>query len=471
MPLPVAIHALSSPDALLTLAKWGGLPAAVLVVRSWAKGYVCREDRNLAGKTFILTGCFSGTGLSVLQSLADRGAQIIALHPSPTSASVVQLLMLVRSVSSNERIYVEECDLSSVSSIKTFVQSWQRDAKSGMVQDIEARVDGIVFCEGDGAGEESMGYGVGVTYARQVADADKLERRHATHLTGRHALVQLLLPTLLRSASTSTSPIRIVNQVSPFYAAVTPSTFHPLDLDYTSPERPYPSKAPWLAEGQVALASVLLWREFQSRIRLASSSQPSSTAPPPSAPPSAAAAPTSSPILALSVCPGLTRSSIRQTLRASPSHPYFSPAGLALYLLIWPLVWLFAKSAGEAAEGIMGALMGNTEGEQKRGKGKKVKGPDGKEEDVKKEGEDGKDGVRRMTVKGGALYREGLEVRITMLEALDPSVAVQLWDAESKRVERLLSAAVKAEKETKEQDDSKKSRSAAETAKGGEKDD
>ncbi|CEQ39401.1 SPOSA6832_00917, partial [Sporobolomyces salmonicolor] len=467
MPLPVAIHALSSPDALLSLAKWGGLPAAVLVVRSWAKGYVCREDRNLAGKTFILTGCFSGTGLSVLQSLADRGAQIIALHPSPTSASVVQLLMLVRSVSSNERIYVEECDLSSISSIKTFVQSWQRDAKSGMVQDIEARVDGIVFCEGDGAGEEGMGYGVGVRYARQVADVDKLERRHATHLTGRHALVQLLLPTLLRSASTSTSPVRIVNQVSPFYAAVTPSTFHPLDLDYTSSERPYPSKAPWLAEGQVALASILLWREFQSRIRLASSSQPSSTSPP-----SAAAAPTSSPILALSLCPGLTRSSIRQTLRVSPSHSCFSFAGLALYLLIWPLVWLFAKSAGEAAEGIMGALMGDTEGEKQRGRGKKVKGPDGKEEDVEKEADDGKDGIRRMTVKGGAFYREGLEVRITMLEALDPSVATQLWDAESKRVERLLSIAVKLEKETKGEADTRKSSGGAETAKaGGKKDD
>ena len=104
-----------------------------------------------------MQGGFSGAGLEVLQFLAAQGAQVIALHPDPTSASVVQLLMLLRSTSSNERIYVEECDLSSIDSIKGFIQKWQKDAKSGMVQDLEARIDGIIFCDGEGAGEEVIG--------------------------------------------------------------------------------------------------------------------------------------------------------------------------------------------------------------------------------------------------------------------------------------------------------------------------
>lgn len=336
---------------------------------------------------------------------------MIALHPDPTSPAVVQLLMLLRSTSSNERIYVEECDLSSIDSIKRFVQQWQKDAKSGMVQDLEARIDGIVFCEGDGAGLEGHGYGVGPVQCRQVGTDEAIESRHATHLTGRHALVQLLLPTLLRSASTATSPVRVINQVSPFYSATVPSTFAPLDLDYST--RLFPSRAPWIAEGQVALASVLLWKEFQSRLEATSSATAPSAkeggANPTTVP--SDAVPTSSPILALSVCPGLTRSYFRQTLRASTTHPHFSPIGLAVYLLILPIVWLFAKSASEGSQVVLGALMADTvaEGERRKKKKKRVKTPEGVL--VEDEEEPGKRGERRMWIRGGALYREGLVVR------------------------------------------------------------
>ncbi|GAA5948298.1 hypothetical protein JCM3765_001359 [Sporobolomyces pararoseus] len=453
MPLPVAIHAaLNYSDLVWQLTKWGGAITTALTIRSYTKGYVCCEEKELAGKTYMLAGGFSGAGLEVLQFLAAQGAQVIALHPDPTTASVVQLLMLLRSTSSNERIYVEECDLSSIDSIKVFIQKWQKDAKSGMVQDLEARIDGIIFCDGDGAGEEGIGYGVGPSEMNQTGTDEKIEKRHGTHLTGRHALVQLLLPTLLRSASTATSPIRIINQVSPFYSAVVPSTFQPLDLDYSS--RPFPKNAPWIAEGQVALASVLLWREFQSRLELTSSAnQSGKTNQPSSKTVPSDALPTSSPILALSVCPGLTRSYIRQILRASTTHPHFSPIGLAIYLLILPFIWLFAKSASEGAQVVLGALMADTVAEGERGKKKKkrVKTPEGIE--VEDEEEPGKRGERRMFVRGGALYREGLVVRLPILDKLPPTTANDLWEAESKRVERLLAASVKVEKEKKEAKD------------------
>ncbi|GAA6064431.1 hypothetical protein JCM10212_005310 [Sporobolomyces blumeae] len=450
MPLPVAIHALMASDALWQVTKYGGIAAAALSIRSWAKGYRCSEDKELAGKTYMLSGGLSGTGLEVLQFLAAKGAQVIVVHPDPESPAVVQLLMLLRSIASNERIYVEQCDLASIDSIKSFVLKWQRDAKSGMVQDLEARIDGIVFCDGDGAGVESVGYGVGKRMKDQVGTDEKLELRHATHLTGRHALVQLLLPTLLRSASTATSPIRIINQVSPFYSAVVPATFKPLDLDYAS--HPYPSGALALAEGRIALAAILLWREFQSRLdQTSSESKPDAASAPASAVP-----PSASPIMSLCVCPGLTRSYVRQALRASPSHPGFSPFGLAIYLVVFPLVWLFAKSASEASQIVLGAIMADTLAEGERGKKKnkkRVKTPEGVV--VEDEEAPGKQGDQTMLVRGGALYREGLEVRLPILDKLPPSTATDIWTAESKRVERLLAASVTAEKERKKEEEDK----------------
>ena len=331
--------------------------------------------------------------------------------------------MLLRSTAQNERIYVEQCDLSSIDSIKCFIQKWQKDAKSGMVQDLEARIDGIIFCDGDGAGDEGLGYGTRMRKSKQVGIDETMETRHATHLTGRHALVQLLLPTLLRSASTATSPIRIINQVSAFYAAIVPRTFN-LDLEYTA--RPFPSRSPELVEGQVALASIILWKEFQSRLELTSSSSSTKkdSTSTPSAPPSDAL-PTSSPILALSVCPGLTRSYARQYLRASTSHSNFSPIGLAIYLVLLPFIWLFAKSASEGAQVVLGALMADTVAEGERGKKKKKRVKDPKGVIIVDEEEEAKKGERRMWVKGGGLYREGLEVRYltfshTCLSPADP---------------------------------------------------
>jgi hypothetical protein len=110
------------------------------------------------------------------------------------------------------------------------------------------------------------------------------------------------------------------------------------------------------------------------------------------------------------------------------------------------------------------------EGERGKKKKKRVKTPEGLF--VEDEEEKGKRGERRMWVKGGALYREGALLRyvlpryfisravelshacnlrrLPILDALPPTTANELWEAESKRVERLLSASVKVEKEQKE---------------------
>ncbi len=379
----------------------------------------------------VLQGGFSGVGLAVLQYLAAEGAQVIVLTPEPLAPSVIQLLLLLRSSTENERLYAEKCDLADLALIRTFVKGWQKDARSGMVQDLEARIDGILFCDEDDMAEEP-GIGAAPDRCKSTTPLEGVSRYSMTRLTGRHALVQLLLPILLRSAATSTSPLRIVNSVSPFYATVTAESFRPEDVDYTESDAPpYPASQPWIAQGQVALASTLLWQEFQRRV---TSTAAEKQAPPPPAsdfaandPAAPEAAAAATPILALSACPGLTRSTLRALLRASPSSPSFSVLGCAAYLLVYPLVWLFAKSAEEGAQCILAALMADVyrpgetpEQRRRRTTEKTARGPDGKTDRADASGAAQKgalaDDRPPLLVCGGALYREGLEVRCVLLQ-------------------------------------------------------
>ncbi|BGP35001.1 hypothetical protein JCM10296v2_006825 [Rhodotorula toruloides] len=425
MPLASLVHWLGSTSAsstVSTLAFWGSLAALVVGLRAWSKGYVCKEERGLAGKTFLLTGGFSGVGLAVFQHLAEAGAQVIVLTPDPSSPATTQLLLLLRSSTSNERLYAEECDLGSPTSIKRFVEGWKKDAREGMVKDLEARIDGIVFC--DEAGETQW--------------REKAKRV----LMSRHMLVQLLMPVLLRSAATSTSPIRIVNTLdSPFYAAVTPDTFEPVPLvteqaveKADAPAEKSRQLSSVVQGGRLALASVLLWRELQARL---STSEPKSLTGL-SASGDARVA-TSSPILAFSVSPGIIRSSLRSLLPfASRQSPHsrvppsiYASLGLLFSLFTYPLVWIFGKSADEGAQVVLGAIMGEVE---RSGSAERVvKGPSGERVDA--DGPEGTGGRQKMRVRGGALYREGWEVPLPLLDNLATSVRGEFWDAECKALE------------------------------------
>lgn len=344
-------------------------------------------------------GGLSGVGLAVFQHLAAAGAQVIVLTPDPESPSTIQLLLLLRSSTSNERLYAEQCDLNSIQSIRNFVESWKKDAREGMVKDLEARIDGIVFCD-------------------EAAEA-RWQDRAKRVLTGRHTLVELLMPVLLRSAATSTSPIRIINTLdSAFYAAVTPDAFDPVALvaEQQSTESGTPTAtsrhlSPIVQDGRLAVASVLLWREFGAR--LSSKSRINASAGVSTGCDARVAA--TSPLLALSVSPGILRRSLRSLLpfpagRTAHSRlpaPIYVLLSLLVSLVTWPATWVFGKSADEGAQVVLGALKGEMErGDD--GTGRIVKGREG--ERVGAGTPDGEEGGRMMRVRGGALYREGREV-------------------------------------------------------------
>ncbi|GAA5866083.1 hypothetical protein JCM8547_000592 [Rhodosporidiobolus lusitaniae] len=436
MPLPLAVSLLGSNEGLVRLATYGGGAALLFAVRKWAAGYRApdmMELGELSGKTYILTGAFSGPGLEVFSALALRGAQVIALHPSPLSPPVVQLLTLLRSATSNDRLYADACDLSSLVSVRTFVQQWSKDARGGMVGDLEARIDGVVFC--DDLDSEAVPYGVPAVEVEQ-AGGESIERYKAEHLTGRHALVQLLMPLFLRQASTSSTPVRVVNCVNPFYSAVVPGqeALDPGRLGVSG------RKASWRAMGEVGAASVLLWEEFSRRLA-ASTASSSTTSSPPADEGAEKSAPTPSlPVLAFSLCPGLTRSTVRTLLRASPSHPSFSLLGFAFYLLLSSLLYLLLKSSGSAAESVLGAVLADEKGRKREKRVLEVEGEGvGEEERVRmgRRDEGGEWERGRFEVRGGGLYREGREVRVPLFAKLPASTPVKVWEYESKLVERV----------------------------------
>ncbi|KAM0750504.1 hypothetical protein T439DRAFT_381177 [Meredithblackwellia eburnea MCA 4105] len=420
--------------------------AALGVLRTYSAGFVCQERRNLVDKTFILVGAFSGPGLVLFRILAQLGCQVIALHPDPSSPEILQMVMLLRESTKNERLYAEECDILSIASIRSFVKSWGRDARKGMVGDLKARIEAIVFCDGLGSGLEGVGIGLPLSHAPVAAGAspqDKVELNHASLLLNRHAFIQLLLPVLLESARES--PVRVILSLSPFYAASRP-LLPDLDLDFAKHPKEYPVIAPWVAEGQASLASLALFREFQDRVE---TSQTTTNVP-------AVAATTdgTAGIVTLFVCGGFTRQWFRRNLRAESTHPHFSWVGFIAYIVLFPLLWLFAKSAEEGAQDLLLAVLGTVkrpvvpkvEDEAVLQEQEELKAKE--DEKTRQEGKkiERDSGPSEITLRPGCFYREGAEVKVALLEDAGPTLGPSLWALESKRVEKFVALAEAQEK-------------------------
>lgn len=455
MVLPFAASAASYLHLPLTqFALAGASVASLLALRRAAAGPKCPDRRRLDNKTFILVGCWSGPGLSLVTDLAWAGAQVILLHPDPLDPAVVQLLILLRHSTANERIYAEECDMLDVGSIRRFARKWEKEGRGGMVNELEARIEGVVFCDGDGSGFTGGGIGErtevvsGLGKDQALVD-EGVEKQHMALLLSRHAFLQLMLPSLLKSSATS--PVRIISQLSPFYAAAIPSLLPPspsppnLNLDVS----PSPS-SPWLHQARLALASLLLLRDLQRRSDLGPSRQNGGAG-----------------LVVLFASGGFTRQWARRTLRAEWYAPGFSWAGYALWWVLLPVVWVFLRSAEEASRELVRCVMGEVrevgvvEGaETSQAKTESDEAAEGGKKVRRGEGED----KPRTRLRRGALYRNGTEIRcvsspafpaaalpadcdgtcrIAALEAMPASLPSELWERESARVEKLVAVAVK----------------------------
>ena len=213
------------------------------VLRALSQGRSTNRERDLHARTVLLTGGFTSLGVTILHSLAQRGAHIIALTDQPEESSQLSILIhLLRSTTSNEHIYVEECDLSSPTSIRRFCTKF--------LTGNEQRLDAIIFAhEHKHLGSPSFLSTTSVAQDQKTRDTNSL----ATFL-----ITTLLLPSLL--VAPPERDIRIINVVNPFYAAAVGLPFSP-SFAYDPPARR--SDSLFLREGHRALRSVILTRHLQ----------------------------------------------------------------------------------------------------------------------------------------------------------------------------------------------------------------
>ena len=184
----------------------------------------------------VSQGGFTPLGLTLIQSLAQRGARVIALSPRPIDHPEVQILVdLLRSTTKNDHVYAEECDLSSSASVRAFC--------TGFLTGKDTRLDAIVFAH------EYPPIG---SLMAPDDPAELAARRRAASLAT-FLMMTLLLPVLL--VAPVERDIRIVNVVNPFYAAAS-LTYSLTDV--------LPPTAPLLKlEGRRSLETVIFVRHLQ----------------------------------------------------------------------------------------------------------------------------------------------------------------------------------------------------------------
>ncbi|KAG2118207.1 uncharacterized protein F5147DRAFT_670472 [Suillus discolor] len=209
---------------------------AIVVVRAFARGRTTNRERDMHARVVLLTGGFTPLGLTLMQNLAQRGAHIIALSPKPVQDSEVEILInLLRSTTKNDQIFADECDLTSASSVRSFC--------SRFLTAKETRLDGIVF-----AHEYQQ---LGSIIGRQDSAILTQERQNASLAS--FLILTLLLPVLL--VAPAERDIRIINVVNPFYAAAAPS--------FSPTSKPPPSSPLFHQEGWRSLQMIVFTRHLQ----------------------------------------------------------------------------------------------------------------------------------------------------------------------------------------------------------------
>ncbi|KAK4329668.1 Peptidase M50B-like-domain containing protein [Rhodotorula toruloides] len=137
MPLASLVHWLSSTPAsstLSTLAFWGSLVTLVVGLRAWSKGYVCKEERGLAGKSFLLTPTLSAP---------SRQAQVPQLDQAVETQAARREAMVERSSEAVVGGDGQVKRMEEEAGLKKRWQGWQTSTSTVWVtntQDVPAEV-------------------------------------------------------------------------------------------------------------------------------------------------------------------------------------------------------------------------------------------------------------------------------------------------------------------------------------------
>lgn len=245
--------------------------------------------------------------MTILQSLTQRGAHIIALSPHPIdSPEVTIVISLLRSTFSNEQIYAEQCDLSSPSSIRSFCTRFLTGA--------DQRIDAIIL-----AHEYHHIGSAAVLPQTQTPEEVALKRETASLAT--FLITTLLLPALL--VAPVERDIRVITVVNPFYAAAAGPSFA---IPFTSRTPSPASRAVFLQEGIRSLRTSILTRHLQRILDALPTAQVPKTDDASSTIPIVSPKTQKSNIVAVCVSPGISRV---DTIAPLLNADWTSPSGFA----------------------------------------------------------------------------------------------------------------------------------------------
>jgi WW domain-containing oxidoreductase len=192
---------------------------------------------DLAGKTYLLTGCNSGIGLETLRVLALRGARVLACARSEAKAAEAI------AATSAKGAAPLACELSEPASVRACVEAVTKDG---------ARLDGLVA-------------NAGIMALPSLEVRHGLELQFLTNHVGHFLLVTGLLDRM-------TDDGRVVIVASEAHKrAPRPDG---IDFDNLAGEKGY---SPIAAYGRSKLANVLMAKELARRLRAASSKRTSNS--------------------------------------------------------------------------------------------------------------------------------------------------------------------------------------------------
>lgn len=228
-----------------------------------------------------------------------------------SDAFAVDAIEDLRASTNNNLIYAEECDLSSLHSIRLFATKWINNSPP-------RRLDMVICCAGIMA----------PPFGRRVQTKDGIEQMWGVNYLAHFHLVNILTPCL--KAQPPDRDVRVV------FATCTAYVMGALDLaDVEFAQRGYPSKRPWLCYGASKIALMAYAIELQRRL-------------------DAYKRPDGLPmnVRTFIVEPGYARSpGMRRWLSMG------SIFGLLVYLFTWPFWWLVLKSCTQAAQTFLTAVM------------------------------------------------------------------------------------------------------------------
>lgn len=292
------------------IVKFGPYVVTAGIIKRYFSGATNTWERGMHGRVVLVTGGTSGLGSAVVRDLATRGAQIILLVRKIdewTTEYVDQL----RNECGSALIYVEHCDLSDFLSVRKFATKW-------IDNNPPRRLDMIVCCAATA---------LPPSVPRKVTK-DGLESHLQINYLGHYHLLTLLSPAIRAQPPDRDVRIILTSCVSAVMGSLDLS-----DLEYH--RRGYPKMTPYKVAGTSKLALTMFGYEFHRRLL---AQERSDKAP--------------QNVHISIVDPGMMR---------SPSFKRFfsmgSLLGLLVYVLLWPIWWLFLKTSINGAQSILFAAM------------------------------------------------------------------------------------------------------------------